>query len=55
MASKSTLEALYFGAISGPKMQPNLRCMYISKVQVELESAIKVFSLARSQFAVLMH
>ena len=51
MASKSTLEALSLGF----KMQPNLRCMYISKVQVELESIVKVFSLVGSQFLVLMH
>ena len=55
MASKSRLEALSSGVISGPKMRPDLRCMYISKVQVGLESLVKVFSLARSQFAVLMH
>ena len=55
MAFKSTLEALSFGAISGSRIRSDLRCMYITKVQVGLESIAKVFSLAGSQFAVLMH
>ena len=32
MASKSTLEALSFGATSDPKIQHDLRCMYDFKV-----------------------
>ena len=51
---KSTLEALSSGAISSPKMHPDIRCMYISKVQVELVSDVKVFNMAGSHFVVLM-
>ena len=35
MAYKSTFEALSSGTISGPKVHPDLRCMYITEVQVE--------------------
>ena len=45
MASKSTFEALSFGTILGPMMRPNLRCMYITKVQVELETVVQVFTI----------
>ena len=34
MASKSTFEALSSGTISGPKVRPDLRCMYDYEVQV---------------------
>ena len=37
MASKSTFDALSSGAISGPKVRPDLRCMYVTEVQVVLE------------------
>ena len=37
MASKSTFEALSSGTISGPKVRPDLRCMYDYEVQVVLE------------------
>ena len=46
MASKSTFEALPSGTISGPKVRPDLRCMYITEVQVELETTVQVFSLS---------
>ena len=36
MASKSTFDALSSGAISGPKLRPDLRCMYNCEVQVGL-------------------
>ena len=36
MASKSTFDALSSGAISGPKVRPDLRCMYGYEVQVVL-------------------
>ena len=36
MASKSTFEALSSGTISGPKVRPDLRCMYNYEVQVVL-------------------
>ena len=32
MASKSTFDALSSGAISGPKVRPDLRCMYGNEV-----------------------
>ena len=54
MATKSTFEALSSGTILGSKMCPDLRCMYISKVQVGLESTINMFNLARLKCAVLM-
>ena len=38
LASKSTLEALFFGATLDPTMRPDLRCMYDSMVQGELET-----------------
>ena len=38
MASKSMFEALSFGTISGPKVHPDLRCMYVIEVQVGFES-----------------
>ena len=41
MASKSMLDTLSSGATSGPKMRPDLRCMYVSKVQGELELLLK--------------
>ena len=37
MASKSTFETLSSGTTSGPKVRPDLRCMYVTKVQVVLE------------------
>ena len=37
MASKSTFEALSSGTISGPRVRLDLRCMYMSEVQVVLE------------------
>ena len=37
MASRSMFEALSSGTTSGPKVRPNLRCMYMSEVQVVLE------------------
>ena len=37
MASRSTFEALSFGTTSGPKVHPDLRCMYVTEVQVVLE------------------
>ena len=37
MASRSTFEALSSGTISGPRVHPDLRCMYMSEVQVVLE------------------
>ena len=36
MASKSTFDALSSGAISGPKVRPDLRCMYKNEVQYGL-------------------
>ena len=36
MASKSTFDALSFGAISSPKVRPDLRCMYDYEVQIGL-------------------
>ena len=54
MASKSTFEALSFGTISSPKMHPDLRCMYVTKVQVELETVVQVFGLPGSKCTVLM-
>ena len=36
MASRSTFEALSSGMISGPKVRPDLRCMYDYEVQVVL-------------------
>ena len=36
MASKSTFDALSSGAISGPRVRPDLRCMYDYEVQVVL-------------------
>ena len=36
MASKSTFDALSSGTTSGPKVRPDLRCMYNSEVQVVL-------------------
>ena len=36
MASKSTFDTLSFGAISGPRVRPDLRCMYDYEVQVVL-------------------
>ena len=37
MASKSTFEALSCGTISGPKVHLDLRCMYVTEVQVRFE------------------
>ena len=37
MASRSTFEALSSGTTSGPRVRPDLRCMYNSEVQVALE------------------
>ena len=37
MASRSTFEALSSGTTSGPKVRPDLRCMYDYEVQVMLE------------------
>ena len=36
MASKSTFDALSSGAISGPKVRPDLRCMYDYEVRIGL-------------------
>ena len=36
MASKSTFEALSSGATSGPRVRPDLRCMYDYEVQIGL-------------------
>ena len=36
MASRSTFEALSSGMISGPKVRPDLRCMYDYEVQCGL-------------------
>ena len=36
MVSKSTFEALSSGTTSGPKVRPDLRCMYDYEVQVVL-------------------
>ena len=36
MASKSTFDALSSGTISGPKVRPDLRCMYVTEVQIGL-------------------
>ena len=38
MASKSMFETLSSGTTSGPKVHPNLRCMYVTEVQVGIES-----------------
>ena len=38
MAFKSTFEALSSGATSGPRVRPDLRCMYDYEVQVVLGS-----------------
>ena len=37
MASKSTFEALSSGTTSGPRVRPDLRCMYNFEVRVVLE------------------
>ena len=37
MASNSTFEALSSGTTSGPRVRPDLRCMYMSEVQDVLE------------------
>ena len=37
MASKSTFEALSSGTTLGPKVRSDLRCMYLTEVQVVLE------------------
>ena len=37
MASRSTFEALSSGTTSGPRVCPDLRCMYNSEVQVVLK------------------
>ena len=36
MASKSTFETLSSGTISGPRVRPDLRCMYVYEVQIGL-------------------
>ena len=36
MASKSTFETLSSGTISGPRVRPDLRCMYDCEVQIGL-------------------
>ena len=54
MASKSILDTLSSGTISGPKMCPDLRCMYVTKVQLELEAVIQVFNLSESKRVALM-
>ena len=35
MASRFTFKALSSGTTSGPKVHPDLRCMYVTEVQVE--------------------
>ena len=48
MASKSTFDALSSGAISGPRVRPDLRCMYNYEVQVVLEYCCTLFRLLLS-------
>ena len=48
MASKSTFDALSSGATSGPKVRPDLRCMYNYEVQVVLEYCCTLFRLLLS-------
>ena len=46
IASKSTFEMLSFGITLGPMVRPDLRCMYVTEVQVDLSLAVKVFGLS---------
>ena len=48
MASKSTFDTLSSGAISGPRVRPDLRCMYNYEVQVVLEYCCTLFRLLLS-------
>ena len=51
MASKSTLDALSSGTTSGPKVRPDLRCMYDYEVQVVLGVLLALCSGYYCQFA----
>ena len=46
MAFKSTFETLSSRTTSGPKVRPDLRCMYVTEVQVNLSPAVNVFCYA---------
>ena len=48
IASKSTFETLSSGTISGPRVRPDLRCMYNYEVQVVLEYCCTLFRLLLS-------
>ena len=48
MASRSTFEALSSGMISGPRVRPDLRCMYNYEVHVVLEYCCTLFRLLLS-------
>ena len=48
MASKSTFETLSSETTSGPKVRPDLRCMYNYEVQVVLEYCCTLFRLLLS-------
>ena len=46
IASKSTFETLSLETTSGPKVRPDLRCMYVTEVRIYLSLAINVFRLS---------
>ena len=46
MASKSTFEMLSSGKTSGPKVRPDLRCMYLTEVHIVLSPIVNVFRLS---------
>ena len=60
MASKSTFETLSCGTTSGPKVRPDLRCMYVTEAQVDLSpccqcvQTVTVFRLSLSNYADLV-